>query len=172
MRRHIVIIGLPGAGKTTVGRLVAERLGAGFLDLDALIVRRMQMPVARVFAEYGEPRFRQLEAEAMRKAITGPPAVIAPGGGWAAQPGAIESVQGLAFLVYLRAMALTAARRASGEGTRPLLVGEDPVELMRQLLKDREPYYLRAECEVKADVKPPQALAEEVVALAQEHAGW
>jgi len=167
-----VIIGLPGAGKTTVGRLVAERLGAGFLDLDALIVRRMQMPVARVFAEYGEPRFRQLEAEAMRKAITGPPAVIAPGGGWAAQPGAIESVQGLAFLVYLRAMALTAARRASGEGTRPLLVGEDPVELMRQLLKDREPYYLRAECEVKADVKPPQALAEEVVALAQEHAGW
>lgn len=167
-----MIIGLPGAGKTTVGRLVAERLGAGFLDLDALIVRRMQMPVARVFAEYGEPRFRQLEAEAMRKAITGPPAVIAPGGGWAAQPGAIESVQGLAFLVYLRAMALTAARRASGEGTRPLLVGEDPVELMRQLLKDREPYYLRAECEVKADVKPPQALAEEVVALAQEHAGW
>lgn len=172
MKRHIVIVGLPGAGKTTVGRLVAERLGSGFFDVDAMIVRRMQMPVARVFAEHGEPRFRQVEAEAMKQAITGPPAVIAPGGGWAAQPGALESVEGLAFLVYLRTMALTAARRAGSSGTRPLLVGEDPVEFMRQLLKDREPYYLRADAEVKADVKPPPALAEEIVALAKEHAGW
>lgn len=172
MKRHIVLLGLPGAGKTTVGRLVAEQLGAAFLDIDAAIVRRIQKPVVRIFAEHGEPYFRELEAEAMRQALAGPAAVIAPGGGWAAQPGALDDIALDAFLIYLRTMALTAAKRAGGEGTRPLLVGEDPVERMRELLREREPHYLRAECEVKADVKTAQQVADEVVALARTHAGW
>jgi shikimate kinase len=172
VKRHIVIVGLPGAGKTTVGRLVAERLGAAFLDIDAMIVRRMQMPVSRIFAEHGEPHFRRLEMDAMQSALGGPPAVVAPGGGWAAQPGVLEGIADKAFLVYLRTMALTAAKRAGGDGTRPLLVGDDPVERMRQLLKDREPYYLHAEFEVKADVKPPAAIADEIVVAARERAEW
>lgn len=172
MKRHVVLIGLPGAGKSTVGRLVAERLRAPFVDTDVIIVRRMQKPIARIFAEHGEPHFRQLEAEAMRQALTGPPGILAPGGGWAAQPGVLDEIGDGVFLVYLRAMALTAARRASGEANRPLLVGEDPVEHMRQLLQEREPFYLRADCEVKADVKPPEALADEIAMLARERAGW
>lgn len=172
MTRHVVLIGLPGAGKSTVGKLLAEQLGAPFVDVDAVIVRRMQMPVTRIFAEHGEPHFRQLELEAMRQALAGPPSVIIPGGGWAAQPGALEGIAEAAFLVYLRTMALTAAKRIGEEGGRPLLVGEDPVERMRQLLREREPFYLRAECEVKADVKPAAALAEEIASLARERAGW
>ena len=72
--------------------------------------------------------------------------VIAPGGGWAAQPGALEDGQGVALLmIYLKTHgATTAAKRAGGEG-RPLLVGEDPVERMRQLLKEREPFYRQAD---------------------------
>lgn len=172
MKRHIVLIGLPGAGKTTIGRLLAERLGAAFLDIDAGIVRKMQMPVTRVFAEHGEPVFRRLEAEGMKQALSGPPGVIAPGGGWAAQPGALDGIVETAMVVYLKTMALTASKRAGGEGTRPLLMGEDPVEKMRQLLVEREQFYLQAECEVKTDIKGPKALADEIAQLARERAGW
>lgn len=172
MKRHVMLVGLPGAGKSTVGKLVAERLGAPFVDTDAVLVRKMQMPVPRMFAEFGEQRFRQMEKEAMQQALAGPPAVLAPGGGWVAQPGALESVADSAFLIYLRAMAITAAKRAGQEGNRPLLVGEDPVEKMRLLLKEREPFYMKAACEVKADVKSAVALADEIAQLARERAGW
>ena len=171
MKRHIVLVGLPGAGKTTVGKLVAEKLGTQVIDIDALIVRKMQMPVARIFAEHGEARFRSIEAETMRQAVSGPPAVITPGGGWVAQPGALEDARETCYLVYLRTMASTAAKR-SADYDRPLLMHEDPLEKMRQLLKEREPYYTQAQAEVKADSKPPASLADEVVQLAKAHAGW
>jgi shikimate kinase len=172
VKRHILLIGLPGVGKTTVGRMLAEKLGAPFVDTDAVIVRRMQKPVAQVFAEDGEPRFRQLEAEAVARALEGPPTIIAPGGGWAAQPGALESARGNGFLIYLKVMATTAAKRAGGEGTRPLLVGEDPVERMRDLLQAREPFYAQADFEARVDAKTPAQVLEMLLEVARDQAGW
>lgn len=171
MKRHIVLVGLPGAGKTTVGKLVADKLGTQVVDIDALVVRKMQMPVSRIFAEYGETKFREVETEAMRQALAGTPTVITPGGGWAAQPGALEEVRGSCYVVYLRTMAVTAAKRSADYG-RPLLMGEDPVEKMRQLLKERDAFYSQAHGELKADVKSATALADELVQLARDHAGW
>lgn len=172
MKRHILIVGLPGAGKTSVGRLVADKLGGTQVDTDAVIVRKMQMPVNRVFAEHGETRFRQLEAEAMATALAGSPAILTPGAGWVVQPGSLDAARAAGvFIVYLKTMALTASKRA-GDGSRPLLVGEDPVERMRQLLKEREPTYAQADAELKADVKSLATLADEIVVLAREKAGW
>jgi shikimate kinase len=172
VRRHIVLVGLPGSGKTTVGQLVAQRLQAGFVDIDAILTRREGKPIALIFAEKGEAAFREMERKEMETALGNAAAVIAPGGGWAAQPGATAAAKMHALVIYLRTRPETAAQRAAPEGTRPMLIGEDPVTRMRQLHKERETFYGAAHATVDADRKTVEQVADEVVRLAQSSAGW
>ncbi len=172
MKRHVVLIGLPGSGKTAVGRLVAELLHATFVDIDAIVERREGRPIAMIFAEKGEAAFREMERKEVEAALAGDPAVIAPGGGWAAQPGAIDAAKPHALVIYLHARPETATQRAAPEGTRPALSGEDPVARMRLLQKEREPFYRSAHAQVETDRKSPPQVANEVVRLAQSSAGW
>ncbi len=172
MKKHLVLIGLPGSGKTTVGRIVAERLQAGFVDVDAILIRKEGKPIAVIFGEKGEAGFREMEHKEMETALANEPAVIAPGGGWAAQPGALESAKASGYVVYLKTRAQTAAERAAPSGTRPLLMGEDPEAQMRALAKEREPFYLQADAKVETDRKTAEQVAAEVVRLAQTSAGW
>lgn len=172
MKRHLVLVGLPGSGKSTVGKLVADQLGAPFIEPDAIIVRKMQMPIARIFGMHGEASFREMERQAVEHALAGPPAVIAPGAGWAAQPGQLDQALGQGYVIYLKVMIGTAAKRVGDGEERPLLTGSDPVEAIRELLKVREPFYSKAEVEVKCDIKTAEQVAEEIVALARNNAGW
>jgi shikimate kinase len=172
VKRHLVLIGLPGSGKSTVGQLVAETLSAPFVDIDAIIARREGRPIALIFAEKGEGAFRGMERQEMDGALAGPPAVIAPGGGWAAQDGALESAQGRALVIYLKTRPATAAARAAPAGTRPVLMGEDPGVQMRALLAERERFYLQAESQVETDRLTASAVAAEVVRLARQEGEW
>ena len=171
MKRHLVLVGLPGSGKTTVGTLVARQLGAPFVDIDALIVRREGRPVALIFAERGEAAFRDMERHAVQAALAREPAVIAPGGGWASQEGVLAEARSAALLVYLRTQPDTAARRA-GPGNRPTLMGGDPGDLMRGLLRDREAAYLEADVTVETEGRSADDVAAEVVSLARARGGW
>lgn len=172
MSRHVVLLGLPGAGKSTIGRLVAESLQAPFVDIDAIIIRKEGRPIEMIFAERGESAFRRLEADEMDRALLGDPAIIAPGGGWAAQPGAIESARGRALLIYLKTRPTTATTRAVPAGNRPTLMGEDPEVRMRELLREREPFYMQADAEVETDGRRPADVATAVVRLARERGQW
>ena len=172
MKQHVVLVGLPGSGKTTVGQLTAEALQAPFVDIDALILRKQGKPIAMIFAELGEAAFRDMERAEMVAAIAAEPAVIAPGGGWAAQPGALESVRPQAFLVYLKATPESTAGRAATPGNRPTLMGEDPLARMKDLLKEREPFYLQADAQVDAEHLTAEQVAKAVADLARTRAGW
>lgn len=172
MKRHVLLVGLPGAGKSTVGALVAEGLPAPLLDIDSILVRQMGMPVAQIFGMVGEPRFRAMERDAVETAQAREPAVIVPGAGWAAQPGQLETAKRASLIIYMKCSATAAARRGQQDEVRPLLVGADPVERTRGLLAVREPFYKLADYEVSVDVKSAPAVAQEIVRLARTHGGW
>jgi shikimate kinase len=172
MRRHVLLVGLPGVGKSTVGKLVADGLPAPLLDIDMILVRQMGMPVAQIFGMVGEPRFRAMERDAVATAQAREPAVIIPGAGWAAQPGQVGEARQACLIIYLKCSAVTAARRSEQGEVRPLLVGTDPVDRVRTLLAAREPFYKLADYEVSADVKAAPDVANEVIRLARTHGGW
>ncbi len=104
MPRHIVLVGLPGAGKSSVGKLVAEALNTFVIDIDALLVREMGMPVSQIIGMVGEPRFREMERDAVKAAQARDPCVIVPGGGWAAQPGQLDGAKQAGLVIYLRCL--------------------------------------------------------------------
>jgi len=172
VKRHVVLIGLPGAGKSTIGRMVAERLQAGFVDIDNVLIRKEGKPIAMIFAEKGESAFREMERKEVEAALANLPAVIAPGGGWAAQPGALESARSRAYVVYLKARAEVAAGRAEPSGTRRALMGDDPLARMKELYTARDPLYAKADATVLTEAKSAENVAAEVVKLAQTGAGW
>ena len=172
MPRHIVLVGLPGSGKSTVGRLVADGLPAPLIDIDGLLVREMGMPVSQIFGMVGEARFREMERDAVNAAQGGAPGVIVPGGGWAAQPGQLDAAKSACLSIYLRCLPATAAKRSEQGEVRPVLAGVDPVQRMRTLFEEREPFYLLAHHTVQAEHGSAEAVAAEIMDLGRRHGGW
>ena len=172
MRRHIVLVGLPGSGKSVVGGLVAARLETSLVDVDLVIEQHAGMSVARIFSERGESWFREQERAEVAGALTCDACVIAPGGGWAAHGDNLAEALDVALVVYLRTDPREAAGRLGTDHGRPLLTQRDPVRSMTELLGRRSEFYERTRHVVVTDGRRVETIAEEVVALARSRAGW
>jgi shikimate kinase len=166
----VVLVGLSGAGKSTVARLAAALLDAPWCDLDQQVEARTGRPVREIIAIDGEPAFRRLEREAMATALAGPPRIIAAGAGWAAEPGNLDLAGTAALTLYLCVSPEAAADRLGIAADRPLLAG-DVLPRLREQLATREPWYRRAAVEIDADAAP-DLVAAAVAAAARRHGGW
>ena len=169
---HLVLIGLPGAGKSTVGRLLAERLGTHWTDIDPLLERATGQTVGELFESEGEPAFRVREHRAVVEALRLPPHVITPGGGWAAQPGNLASVGVQAFVVHLAVDPDEAAARLADDRARPLLAGGDRRARLASLAQERLPWYRQAQAEIDVTGVAADAVADTLLGLARARAGW
>jgi len=140
-QRHLVLVGLMGAGKTTVGARCAERLARPFVDTDDLIITRAAMPFDELWRTGGEPRFRELEREVIAEVSASPdPLVIASGGGAIVDPDNRRRLRGAGVVVWLRAPTAVLAARVGDGATRPLLAG-DPEGALARLDAAREDAY-------------------------------
>jgi len=160
-------VGLPGSGKSTVGRRVARRLDRPFLDFDSEIERREGKTIAQIFAESGEPGFRALELALTRELAQSSGMILAPGGGWTTIPGATALLRPPARMIYLRLKPEVAIGRIlRGRRIRPLLLAADPLETLRRLLAEREAGYLEADHVIDVEVVKSQQLITTIARLA------
>lgn len=169
-RRHIVLVGLPGAGKTSVGRSLSLLLNTDFSEPDQLIESRLKASVQSIFESRGEATFRKYEAEIMADLLMKQPHVISPGGGWvgAHDPGTTSSNS---FIIYLETSPAEILSRLGGAAGRPTL-GDGSLPMVERLYEDRRRVYEASDESVKTDGKDVAEVTGEVLDLARNKAGW
>jgi shikimate kinase len=159
-----ILIGPPGAGKSTVGALLADRLGVSFTDTDAEVEAVAGKPVSDIFVEDGEPAFRDLERAAVARALDDSGGVVAVGGGAVLDAGTQQRLVGHR-VIYLQTGFAAAAKRVGMDQARPLLIG-NPRTTLRILLEQRLPVYERlATITVPTDDQEPGQIAADIAGL-------
>ena len=171
-QRPIVLVGLMGAGKTSVGRRLAEKLGIPFVDADHEIEAAAGKPIKEIFADHGEAYFREGERRVIQRLIGNGAQVLATGGGAYMNDETRQRIQEHGISVWLKAALPILMKRVAKRQDRPLLQAEDPEAVMRGLMEKRYPVYALADVTVESrDVQHGQMVNDVIRALAQWD-GW
>lgn len=170
--RSIALVGMPGSGKSSIGRRLAPRLDLPFIDADAKIEEAAGgMTISEIFAKHGEGEFRALEARVIARLLDDGPAVIATGGGALMNPGTRALLRERAIAVWLRAEISVLLRRVRRKTDRPLLQGPDPEATLRRLLAEREPVYAESDIVVTSREGPHDAVVDAILAELEHRLG-
>ena len=161
--RAVVLVGMPGAGKSSIGRRLAARLGLPFKDADTEIEAAAGLPITEIFARYGEPHFRDGERRVISRLLAGPPLVLATGGGAFADARTRAAVKASgAVSVWLRVPLPTLLRRVAGREHRPMFLNADPREVLERLIAARHPLFAEADVTVDCTDEPPEVTTRRV----------
>lgn len=177
LRKTVALVGMMGAGKTSIGRRLAARLEVPFADADHEIEAAAGMTVAEIFAKYGEPEFRRLERSVIARLLGDPPHVLASGGGAFMDDNTRGAMRSLAFTIWLKApveILLGRVRKRQGAEsahgqTRPLLANDDMRGTLERLLVLREPVYAMADMVLESADEPHALLLDKIVAALDRH---
>ena len=164
-RRSIVLVGMMGAGKSSVGRRLAARLGIPFVDADAEIESAAGMTIAEIFAKHGEPYFRAGEARVIARLLESGPQVLATGGGAVMDQSTRDLIHIKGISVWLKADVDVLVKRTKRRGDRPL------ADKIRDLLPQREPVYAQSDIVIHSRDEPHDTIVDEIVAAAARHLG-
>lgn len=162
MAPKAVLVGMPGSGKSTIGRRLAKALDVALLDTDAKIVETTGRSIAEIFVD-GEARFRRIEADVVLAALAEHDGIVSLGGGAITMPEVRDALAGHT-VIYLEITAAEGIRRTSGGVSRPLLAGPDGAEKFRELMADRGPLYRQvATVRINTNRRNPGAVARDIV---------
>jgi shikimate kinase len=159
-RNHLFLVGFMGSGKSTVGPVLAARLGRSFHDLDRLIEHEEGMPVGEIFRQKGELHFRSIESEVLRRLVLQPPAVIALGGGAFASPENRQLIRRNGTSIWLKIPLSVARDRCLSDPSRPLAQSESE---FTRLFHSRQPLYQSANLLIQVGGRPVDMICDEIL---------
>ena len=159
--KNIVLIGFMGSGKTAVGRILAEKLNAEFVDMDDLIEKEQKMSISEIFSCFGEKRFRELEKEMAGRVSQGKNQVIATGGGVVLSSENMANLRKNGVIIWLAVSPEAVLRRTHSDESRPLLRVSSPEKKIRELLEFREPFYAKADFKVETSDRSADEVVEQ-----------
>jgi shikimate kinase len=168
-RRNLVLVGLMGAGKSAIGRLVAQQLGLPFIDTDTEIERVSRMTIPELFAAYGEEEFRALETRVIKRLMRSGPRVVSTGGGAFINDKSRKQIERGGLSVWLNADLEVLWERVNKRDHRPLLKTENPKQTLKDLMDKRYPIYALADITVQSRDERKEVIAAEVLTAVIDH---
>lgn len=163
MSPHIILIGPPGAGKTSVAKALSKRIGKRFVDTDALVEKKSGKKISEIFLEEGEPRFRELEREAVIEALAGDEEIVSLGGGAILDESIRKEIATSGQVIFLDVSISNAAPRVGFNRERPLLVGNPRAQWLSLMEKRRPLYEQLATTTISTDNKKPEDVVTEIL---------